>query len=46
MGRARNGEQAVPASPRTLFQKIWDAHEVAAGLLYVDLHLVQVTGHD
>jgi len=26
--------------PRTLFDKIWDAHEVAANLLYVDLHLV------
>src|SRR5260370_24793616 len=26
--------------PRTLFDKIWDAHEVARGLLYVDLHLV------
>jgi 3-isopropylmalate/(R)-2-methylmalate dehydratase large subunit len=26
--------------PETLFQKIWDAHEVAPGLLYVDLHLV------
>src|SRR5947208_2445769 len=26
--------------PRTLFEKIWDAHEVAPGLLYVDLHLV------
>ncbi len=25
---------------RTLFDKIWDAHEVAEGLLYVDLHLV------
>src|SRR3979490_3049037 len=25
---------------RTLFEKIWDAHEVAPGLLYVDLHLV------
>src|SRR5919201_581252 len=24
----------------TLFDKIWDAHEVAEGLLYVDLHLV------
>jgi len=24
----------------TLFDKIWDAHEVAPGLLYVDLHLV------
>src|SRR5918996_1678379 len=27
-------------SPRTLFDKIWDPHEVAPGLLYVDLHLV------
>jgi 3-isopropylmalate/(R)-2-methylmalate dehydratase large subunit len=26
--------------PQTLFDKIWDAHEVAPGLLYVDLHLV------
>src|SRR5437016_2054116 len=26
--------------PQTLFDKIWDAHEVATGLLYVDLHLV------
>jgi len=26
--------------PKTLFQMIWDAHEVAPGLLYVDLHLV------
>jgi 3-isopropylmalate/(R)-2-methylmalate dehydratase large subunit len=26
--------------PQTLFDKIWSAHEVAAGLLYIDLHLV------
>jgi 3-isopropylmalate/(R)-2-methylmalate dehydratase large subunit len=26
--------------PRTLFDKIWDAHEVADSLLYIDLHLV------
>src|SRR5688572_4139280 len=25
---------------KTLFDKIWEAHEVADGLLYVDLHLV------
>src|SRR5579884_205088 len=25
---------------RTLFDKIWDAHDVAPGLLYIDLHLV------
>jgi 3-isopropylmalate/(R)-2-methylmalate dehydratase large subunit len=25
---------------RTMFQKIWDAHRVADGLLYVDLHMV------
>jgi 3-isopropylmalate/(R)-2-methylmalate dehydratase large subunit len=27
-------------TPKSLFDKIWDAHEVAPGLLYVDLHLV------
>jgi 3-isopropylmalate/(R)-2-methylmalate dehydratase large subunit len=26
--------------PKSLFEKIWEAHEVAPGLLYVDLHLV------
>ncbi|MCW3028119.1 MAG: 3-isopropylmalate dehydratase, large subunit [Solirubrobacterales bacterium] len=26
--------------PNTLFDKIWEAHEVADGLLYIDLHLV------
>jgi 3-isopropylmalate/(R)-2-methylmalate dehydratase large subunit len=26
--------------PRTMFDKIWEAHEVSEGLLYVDLHLV------
>ena len=26
--------------PKTMFDKIWDAHEVADGLIYVDLHLV------
>jgi len=26
--------------PRSLFDKIWDAHEVADALLYIDLHLV------
>jgi 3-isopropylmalate/(R)-2-methylmalate dehydratase large subunit len=25
---------------KTLFEKIWDTHEVADGLIYVDLHLV------
>jgi 3-isopropylmalate/(R)-2-methylmalate dehydratase large subunit len=25
---------------KTMFDKIWDAHEVADGLIYVDLHLV------
>jgi 3-isopropylmalate/(R)-2-methylmalate dehydratase large subunit len=33
-------ERAVPASPRSLFDKIWEAHEVAEGILYIDLHLV------
>jgi 3-isopropylmalate/(R)-2-methylmalate dehydratase large subunit len=26
--------------PRNMFEKIWDAHEVVEGVLYVDLHLV------
>src|SRR5579875_109536 len=26
--------------PKSLFDKIWDRHEVAPGLLYIDLHLV------
>jgi 3-isopropylmalate/(R)-2-methylmalate dehydratase large subunit len=26
--------------PRTMFEKIWEAHEVGEGLIYVDLHLV------
>jgi len=26
--------------PKTMFDKIWEAHEVSEGLLYVDLHLV------
>jgi 3-isopropylmalate/(R)-2-methylmalate dehydratase large subunit len=26
--------------PQSLFDKIWSAHEVAPGLLYIDLHLV------
>jgi 3-isopropylmalate/(R)-2-methylmalate dehydratase large subunit len=26
--------------PKTMFDKIWQAHEVAPGLIYIDLHLV------
>jgi 3-isopropylmalate/(R)-2-methylmalate dehydratase large subunit len=26
--------------PKTMFDKVWDAHEVADGLIYIDLHLV------
>jgi 3-isopropylmalate/(R)-2-methylmalate dehydratase large subunit len=26
--------------PQTLFDKIWEAHEISDGLLYIDLHLV------
>jgi 3-isopropylmalate/(R)-2-methylmalate dehydratase large subunit len=26
--------------PQTLFDKIWETHEVAQGLIYIDLHLV------
>ena len=28
------------AEPRTLFDKVWATHEVAPGLIYVDLHMV------
>jgi len=27
-------------TPKTMFEKIWEAHEVADGLIYIDLHLV------
>jgi 3-isopropylmalate/(R)-2-methylmalate dehydratase large subunit len=30
----------MSAMPKTMFEKIWEAHEVAPGLLYIDLHLV------
>jgi 3-isopropylmalate/(R)-2-methylmalate dehydratase large subunit len=26
--------------PQTMFDKLWDAHEVSDGLIYIDLHLV------
>src|SRR2546427_3580094 len=26
--------------PKTLFDRIWEAHEVAPNLIYIDLHLV------
>jgi 3-isopropylmalate/(R)-2-methylmalate dehydratase large subunit len=26
--------------PRNMFEKIWEAHEVSEGLIYIDLHLV------
>ncbi|HEY1853429.1 MAG TPA: 3-isopropylmalate dehydratase large subunit [Solirubrobacterales bacterium] len=28
------------ATPKTMFDKIWEAHEVSDGLIYIDLHLV------
>jgi 3-isopropylmalate/(R)-2-methylmalate dehydratase large subunit len=30
----------MSAAPRSMFEKIWDAHLVGDGLLYIDLHLV------
>jgi len=30
----------LPAAPRSLFEKVWDAHLIGDGLLYIDLHLV------
>ena len=41
---ARRGERrpagGADPMPKSLFDKIWEAHEVAPGLLYIDLHLV------
>src|SRR5947209_7303418 len=34
------GEAILVRDMKTLFDKIWEAHEVAPGLLYIDLHLV------
>jgi 3-isopropylmalate/(R)-2-methylmalate dehydratase large subunit len=31
---------AAKTSPKTMFDKIWSAHEVAEDLIYIDLHLV------
>ncbi len=28
------------STPKTMFEKIWEAHEVSGGLIYIDLHLV------
>ena len=28
------------AAPRTMFEKVWEAHEVGYDLLFIDLHLV------
>ena len=33
-------EELRQPMPKSLFDKIWEAHEVAPGLLYIDLHLV------
>ena len=38
--RERRPAKELIRLPTTLFDKIWEAHEVAPGLLYVDLHLV------
>jgi 3-isopropylmalate/(R)-2-methylmalate dehydratase large subunit len=38
--KSLNGERPAGGSPRSLFDKIWEAHEVAESLLYIDLHLV------
>ncbi|HLM10646.1 MAG TPA: 3-isopropylmalate dehydratase large subunit [Thermoleophilaceae bacterium] len=40
MAKTLNGERAAATSARSLFDKIWEAHEVSDGILYVDLHLV------
>src|ERR671925_641054 len=38
--RSRRRRAQEELMPKSLFEKIWDAHEVVESLLYVDLHLV------
>src|SRR5207342_1470567 len=44
--RNRQGGRVMSTNPRTLLDKLWDAHQVVAeteatpGVMYVDLHLV------
>ncbi len=38
--RNRRRPQEVLTMPKTMFDKIWEAHEVSPGLIYIDLHLV------
>ncbi|HZK16213.1 MAG TPA: 3-isopropylmalate dehydratase large subunit [Solirubrobacterales bacterium] len=33
-------ERGTQPMPQTMFDKIWSAHEVSEGLIYIDLHLV------
>src|ERR671921_45791 len=35
-----DSEGAENPMPETLFDKIWEAHEVAPNLIYIDLHMV------
>ena len=39
-GRGRGGPEAKRGWPKSLFDKIWEAHEVDDDLIYIDLHLV------
>src|SRR5881392_3720760 len=32
--------RSASSGPASLFQKIWEAHEVSPGLIYIDLHMV------
>ena len=36
----RVGRPAPLMTPTTLFEKIWSAHEISPGLIFIDLHLV------
>src|SRR6185436_6280698 len=38
--RDRRRAEEELAMPKTMFDKLWEAHEVSDGLIYVDLHLV------
>src|SRR5919202_213879 len=38
--RLRRPQKELNPMAKTMFEKIWEAHEVAPGLIYIDLHMV------
>src|SRR4029078_7157095 len=36
----RRPHEVLKEMPKTMFDKIWESHEVSPGLIYIDLHMV------